>query len=205
MSEAESGLAERVSALLLAHPGVRSVRLVGSRAEGRATELSDYDLLVDADELDRLAPELPALLAPLAPLAAQWDRLSEEASYFMLVLPGGVKVDLVFDRPPTLEPPWQVSAATLPGIDAHFWDWILWLGGKQVGGRDELVASMLGGLMFDHLLRPLGVAQPPATIAEAVGGYLAARDAREAELGVRVGRALQEAVLPRLRAAGLTS
>jgi len=178
------------------------VQLVGSRAEGRATALSDVDLLVDAD-LDALAPDLVALVAPLEPLAAQWDRLSEEASYFMLVLPGGIKADLVFDLPPTLEAPWRVGAATLPRIDAHFWDWILWLGGKQLGGRDELVESMLGGIMFEHLLGPLGVARPPATIDEAVRTYLAARDAREAELGVTVGRELQEAVLPRLQAAGV--
>jgi hypothetical protein len=197
-----SDLAERVSALLTTHPAVRSVTLVGSRARGRATELSDWDVLVDAD-LEALEPGLDTLLAPLEPLAAQWDRLSEEASYYMLILPGGVKLDLVFDRPPALEPPWRVGAQTLPRIDAHFWDWILWLGGKQLGGRGELVASMLGGLMFEHLLGPLGVERPPATIDEAVRAYLAARDAREAELGVRVGRALQEAVVPRLRAAGL--
>ena len=198
----EEAVARRLSELLLEHDAVRSVRLVGSRAEGGATELSDVDLLVDAD-LAALEPELETVVAPLAPLAAQWDRLSEEASYFMLVLPGGIKVDLVFAVPPTLEPAWRVSAATLPAIDAHFWDWILWLGGKQLGGRDELVASMLGGIMFEHLLGPLGVAKPPATIDEAVRAYLAARAAREAELGVTVARALEGAVLPRLRAAGV--
>ena len=198
----EEELAWRLIELLNAHDAVRSVRLVGSRAEGHATELSDVDLLVDAD-FDELAPDLAGLVAPLEPLAAQWDRLSEEASYFMLLLPGGIKVDLVFDVPPTNEPPWQVSVGTLPAIDAHFWDWILWLGGKQLGGRDELVESMLGGLMFEYLLGPLGVAEPPATIDEAVSAYLAARDVREAGLGVTVGRELQEAVLPRLRAAGL--
>ena len=195
-------LVERLTELLRAHEAVHSVQLVGSRAQGRATTLSDVDLLVDAD-LGELRPDLGELVAPLEPLATQWDRVSEEASYFMLMLPGGIKVDLVFLVPPTLEPPWRVSASTLPGIDAHFWDWILWLGGKQLGGRDELVESMLGGLMFEHLLGPLGVAQPPATIDEAVHSYLAARDAREAELGVTVGRELQEAVLPRLRDAGL--
>jgi len=198
----EEELAWRLTELLHAHDAVRSVRLVGSRAEGGATALSDVDLLVDAD-LDALEPDLAGLVAPLEPLASQWDRLSEEASYFMLIVPGGIKVDLVFDVPPTNEPPWQVSAATLPGIDAHFWDWILWLGGKQLGGRDELVASMLGGIMFEHLLGPLGVERPPATIDRAVRAYLAARDVREAELGVTIGRELQEAVLPRLRAAGL--
>ena len=198
----EEEIERRLSELLLAHEAVRSVRLVGSRAGGRATALSDVDLLVDAD-LAELEPDLAAVVAPLEPLAAQWDRLSEEASYFMLMLLGGIKVDLVFDVPPTLEPPWQATAAALPAIDAHFWDWILWLGGKQLGGHDELVASMLGGIMFEHLLGPLGVSRPPRTIGEAVRAYLAARDAREAEFGVTVGRALQTAVLPRLRAAGV--
>ena len=198
----EEALAWRLTELLRAHDAVRSVRLVGSRAEGGATVLSDVDLLVEAD-FGALEPDLVGLVAALEPLASQWDRLSEEASYFMLLLPGGIKVDLVFDEPPTLEPPWRVSAATLPGIDAHFWDWILWLGGKQLGGRDELVASMLGGILFEHLLGPLGVERPPATIHEAVRAYIAARDAREAQLGVTVARELEEAVLPRLRAAGV--
>jgi hypothetical protein len=198
-------LVDRVTALLEAHPSVRPVRLVGSRAEGKEPALSDYDLLVDTDDLDALGPELPTLLAPLGWLAAQWDRLSEEASYYMLMLPGGIKLDLVFERAPVLEPPWVASAQTLGGIDDHFWDWILWLGGKQLGGHDDLVRAMLGGLLVEHLLGPLGVGRPPATIDEAVSAYLAARDAREAELGVRVPRALQQAVLPRLRAAGLVA
>ena len=193
----------RISELLTEHPNVLAVRLVGSRAEGRATELSDVDLLVETDDFDRLAPDLPLLLEPLRPLAEQWDRLSEEDTYYMVMLPGAVKLDLVFEREPKLEPPWEVRRDTLAAIDAHFWDWILWLGGKQLGGKHELVAAMLGGLMFEHLLAPLGVAAPPRSLDEAVAGYLSARAARESELDVCVPNPLGEAVLERLRTAGL--
>ena len=57
--------------------------------------------------------------------------------------------------------------------------------------------------MFEHLLSPLGVAQPPESIAEAVTAYREARGARERDLGAAVPRALEEAVLPRLESAGL--
>jgi len=189
-------LAERVSALLLPHPAVRAVTLVGSRSQGRATELSDWDVLVDAD-LDALEPDLDALLAPLEPLAAQWDRLSEEASYYMLVLPGGVKVDLVFDRPPKLEPPWRVSAATLPGIDAHFWDWILWLGSKALRGESRFVADELEK-MYRFLLAPVGVAVRPGSLDEAVASYVRARQHAmdSLRIGVRpeLGRQVSDAL-----------
>ena len=195
--------ADVIPRLLLEHAAVRGVRLVGSRADERATELSDWDFLVETDDPDGFAAALPGLLAPLAPLAAQWDRLSEEATYYMLILRDGTKVDVVLERPPVLEPPWQVRADTLAGLDAHFWDWILWLGGKQLGGKEKLVRSHLGGLMWDHLLEPLGVDEPPPTIAAAVDGYLEARGKRERGLGVLVLRDLGDAVLARLREAGL--
>jgi len=193
----------RLADLLRAHPAVRSVRLVGSRAESRATELSDLDLLVDTDDFGRLQGDLPRLLEPLSPLAAQWDRLSEEESCYMLMLPGGLKVDLIFERPPEVEPPWEVRAETLEGIDRHFWDWILWLGSKALRGERELVDGHLGGLMFEHLLRPLGVASPPETIAEAVAGYREALADRERDLGVDISTSLGEAVLARRRSAGI--
>src|SRR5438477_11731946 len=58
------------------HPSVRGVRLVGSRAEGRAREESDWDFLVESDDFALLADDLPALCRPFEPLAQQWDRLS---------------------------------------------------------------------------------------------------------------------------------
>jgi hypothetical protein len=96
-----------------------------------------------------------------------------------------------------------VRPETLAELDGHFWDWILWLGGKQLRGRDELVRSMLSGVMFEHLLGPLGVARPPGAIAETVAAYREARATREAEFGSVVPRQLEQAVLPRLEAAGL--
>ena len=50
------------------HASVRAVTLVGSRAEGRATELSDIDLLVETDDFERLRDELPRLVEELGRL-----------------------------------------------------------------------------------------------------------------------------------------
>jgi hypothetical protein len=98
---------------LLRGPSVHGVELVGSRRRGTATEQSDIDPPVHTVDFDQLAAALPRVeLEPLRPLAAQWDRLSEEATSYMLVLPGTIKLDLVFDRPPRLEPPWEVPRST---------------------------------------------------------------------------------------------
>jgi hypothetical protein len=185
------------------HPAVSSVELVGSRARGDPTELSDWDFLIETEDVDAVAEALPALVADAAPLAAQWDRLSEEASYFMLVLNDGTKVDFILHRPPDLQPPWVVTREALAGIDAHFWDWIVWLGGKRLRGNDKLVGVMLSQVMYDHLLAPMGATAPPATIAGAIELYSALRDARERELGVSVDRELAAAVRGRLAQAGV--
>src|SRR5438874_1691048 len=78
-------LAERIIATVAPHAAVRTIHLVGSRAEGRATEFSDWDFRVDARDFNAAARALPQLLAPLEPLAQQWDRLSPE-SCWMLIL-----------------------------------------------------------------------------------------------------------------------
>lgn len=65
-----------VVSVLRGHRLVRDVRLVGSRAAGMPTALSDWDFVIDADEPVALAVELPDLAGSLRPLAAQWDRLS---------------------------------------------------------------------------------------------------------------------------------
>jgi hypothetical protein len=123
-------LVERVRAVLLSDPNVTSVDLVGSRSLGTETALSDWDIQIAAIDVDGLMATLPSLTEQLKPLAAQWDRLSSRPVY-MLILPGGIKVDLFSDdRPRTNEPPWQPQSDDLRAIDAHFWDWILWLGGK---------------------------------------------------------------------------
>jgi hypothetical protein len=179
------------------HPAVCDVQLVGSRAEGRAIERSDWDFGVDASDFSAAAEALPGLLAPLDPLAEQWDRLSLQQCW-MLMLRGPVKVDLIFpDEPHALEPPWQVNAATLEGIDAHFWDWVLWLGSKDARGKHEVVATELEKL-FSHLLRPLGVSSQPSSIAEAVAAYSVGRQRAERALGVAIPRELEREVAPAL-------
>jgi hypothetical protein len=94
-----------------------------------ATLLSNWDFTVTAADFEDLEDALPLLTGPLRPVVAQWDRLSRTRCY-MLILAGPAKVDLIFDRPHPIQPPWQVTAATLPRIDDHFWDWALWLRSK---------------------------------------------------------------------------
>lgn len=176
---------------------MRRIELGGSRAEGRATEWSDWDFLVVARDLDAIAQALPGLLAPLEPLVQQWDRLSREWCW-MLILRGPVKIDLIFpEEPHEDEPPWEPRADTLGAIDDHFWDWMLWLKGKEAAGKQELVAAELEKL-FVHLLGPLGAESRPASIAEAVGAYRAARDRAEQRFGVALRRDVEGAVMPAL-------
>jgi Nucleotidyltransferase domain len=178
----------------LRHPSISSVKLVGSRATGLATPLSDWDFAVVTDRFEDVARALPALVAELGPLAQQWDRISVYPCY-MLMLAGPVKVDLIFpDEPYESFPPWTVSAETLDGIDQHFWDWILWLVSKREKREDELVRRELIK-MRDHLLGPLGVDRVPSSIEVAVERYRAARDEREREFDVKVSRRREREVL----------
>ena len=184
-----------VRAVLLPHPDIRAVELVGSRAGGSPTPSSDWDFVVVTERFDEVARALPALVAELEPLGQQWDRISAYPCY-MLLLAGPVKVDLIFpDEPFESLPPWTVSAETLDGIDQHFWDWILWLASKREKREDELVRRELIKLR-DHLLGPLGVDRVPGSIEAAVEGYRAARDEREREFGVEVSRRREREVLP---------
>jgi hypothetical protein len=184
---------ERVATALAAHPAVKSVELAGSRAEGRATEHSDWDFLVATDHFEDLVADLPGLVAELEPLAQQWDRLSPSWCY-MLILRGPVKVDLIFpDEPHLDDPPWRPDRENLAALDAHFWDWTLWLSSKVASGKDELVDGELDKL-FGHLLGPLGATARPSTIGEAVDAYREAREQLEAKLGVTVPRDLEQEV-----------
>jgi len=190
-------LEQRVLGLLRNHPAVQSVELVGSRAEGHANERSDWDFRVVTDAFERLAPALPGLLAPLDPIAQQWDRLSDHPCW-MLMLAGPVKIDLIFaEETKEPGPPWAPTAENLPDIDAHFWDWILWLGSKEAAGKHELLRKELQKL-FDNLLAPLGADRPPLSIADAIATYREARDQAEARLGVKVPRTLEAEVGPAL-------
>jgi hypothetical protein len=181
-------LDDRVIAVVGAHPAVRRIELAGSRAEGRATELSDWDFLVETDHFEDLAADLPTVVAELEPLAQQWDRLSPSWCY-MLMLRGPVKVDLIFPEEPHLDdPPWRPDADNLAALDAHFWDWMLWLRAKEASGKSELVESELQKL-FGHLLGPLGAEKAPASVAEAVEAYRSLR-AEPTELEEEVAPAL---------------
>jgi len=187
-------IAASIESVLLPHPAIGGIELVGSRADGSPTPLSDWDFVVVTDRLDDVTRALPSLVAELDPLAQQWDRISRYPCY-MLMLEGPVKVDLIFpDEPYESLPPWIVSADTLDGIDQHFWDWILWLASKREKGRDDLVRSELVK-MRDHLLWPMGVDRVPGSIEAAVERYRSARDEWERELGIEVSRRREREVL----------
>jgi predicted nucleotidyltransferase len=191
-------LVETVVAAVSPHPAVESIELVGSRAEGRATKWSDWDFAVRARDFGAVADALPGLLEPLDPLVQQWDRLSDQYCW-MLILRGPAKVDFIFpDEPYAKRGPWQPGPDTLAGIDDHFWDWMLWLRAKEAAGKEERVASELEKL-FGNLLGPLGVEAPPSSIAEAVDSYLTARDRAERRFGRVVSRDVEQAVAPSLR------
>lgn len=195
MCRALDDIAAFVKTVLLPHPSIRSVELVGSRATGSPTPLSDWDFEVETDDFGVVARALPALVSALEPLAQQWDRISAYPCY-MLMLSGPVKVDLIFPGEPYESlPPWTVSADTLDGIDQHFWDWILWLASKREKGKDDLIRRELGK-MSEHLLRPLGVDAVPSSIDAALESYRSARDEREREFGLEVSRRREREVLP---------
>jgi hypothetical protein len=153
---------------------------------------SDWDFKVTTSAFAEVQERLPALAARLIPVAAQWDRLSSTWCY-MLILAGPVKVDLIFTEPHSVQPAWHVTAATLPGIEAHFWDWMLWLSAKQHAGKADLVAAELGKL-HEHLLAPLGIQAEPTTLGQAIADYRAARRTCEQRLRCRVSRVIEQAV-----------
>lgn len=191
----DEDLEARVRHALTGRAHVRGVKLVGSRAEGTPSPLSDWDFVVETEDFDAVARDLPHAVAELDPIAQQWDRISDDPCY-MLMLSGPVKVDLIFPGEPyTSLPPWTVSPETLDGIDEHVWDWVLWLASKREKGEDELVRRELAK-MSDHLLGQMGADQVPGSIPEAVAAYRMLRDRREREFGVRVTRVREREVLP---------
>jgi hypothetical protein len=190
-------VAARVTEVIGPAPNVRRVELVGSRARGKAPALSDWDFRLQTDDGGTLARDLPVLVLPLEPLAAQWDRLTERATY-MVMLAGAVKVDLFpGNERRALEAPWEPTPSNLIAIDAHFWDWAVWLGGKVLAGKTDLVAEELRK-MQRHLLGPLGVTSPPATVEEAVAAYQLARDQLERRWEISVPRRLGDDVMAAL-------
>jgi predicted nucleotidyltransferase len=190
-----------VPAALEKHPAVRETRLGGSRAAGRAHELSDWDFLVLTGDFPAVAGDLHELVAPLGPLSELWDPYSDVACY-MLMLRGPTKIDLIFpSEKREWSPAWEPRPGTLETIDTHFWDWILWLEQKRRGGRTSQLEKSLGD-MFELLLRPMGVTDKPRSVVAAVAAYLQAREGLETRYGVRVPRALEEEVRPVVASAG---
>jgi hypothetical protein len=185
-----------VQAALEPHPAVDSVTLAGSRARGTETPLSDWDFQVETNDFEALGRALPQLVDPLDPLSRQWDRYSPHPTY-MLMLRGPLKLDLLFlGRVNDPRGPWIATPDTLPGIDDHFWDWVLWLKSKQ--HRVELSRSQRL-LMHTQLLGPVGAPRPPTGVEDAVTLYLEARTRAERVFGVRVDRTLGDEVLKALQ------
>jgi hypothetical protein len=178
-------LDEVVRAALLVDPIVERVTLVGSRARGDPTPLSDWDFEVTGAQPRRIATRLRRLAGGLHPLAAGWDPNGERPTY-QLLLAGARKVDLILPglRQPAEGGIHRVARETLRAIDHHFWDWVLWLGSKQLRGETERVRAELTA-MHRQLLAPLGVTSVPASIAEAVAGYRAGLVAACRRLGAR--------------------
>jgi hypothetical protein len=133
---------EGIRTAVLGDPQVRSVKLIGSRAAGTATELSDWDYRIESADPGAVASRLPALIAGLRPLARQWDPLASTPVY-MIILPGAVKADLFPGAWASMLPVsgTRTGWAGLGDIDAHFWDWNLWLAAKRLRGRDEVESS----------------------------------------------------------------
>ena len=197
----EPDVVRTIREALEASEAVSSVVLGGSRARGGATALSDWDIYVEG-EPEAMMTTIPPLVASFAPLASFWEPLSEEAGY-MVVAAGPTKVDVFpLGARRHIQPPWRLNADSLPKIDAHFWDWTLWLGGKALRGEWSRVAAELDK-MYGFLLAPVGVAVAPTSLDEAVASYLRARrDAADslrvgvdAELGRQVSEALRRHAL----------
>ncbi|WP_067459205.1 nucleotidyltransferase domain-containing protein [Actinomadura macra] len=200
------GIADYIAGSVLAHPTVRQVELAGSRARGTATELSDWDFHVFVEDFGHIASDLPELARPRNPLAAQWDPLGDVASY-LLIFPGPTKIDLLFpDVPRRSNPPWRAGPDTLAAMDAHFWDWTLWLVSKRRRGMTDRVRGELLR-MSRHILEPLGIPSVPPSLEEAVARYIRARDRLETRYGLRLPRQLEQEVLPLVhyRPSGLAS
>jgi hypothetical protein len=176
---------------------VGALTLGGSRAKGTATALSDWDLYLEGEPA-KLMAEIPGLMAPLRPLAAFWEPLSQDAGY-MMVMDGPVKIDLFpIGCRRSLQPPWEPGRATLSGMDGHYWDWMLWLGSKALRHQDELVSDELVKMQW-FLLGPLGVKRTPADLQDAVALYLNARALASERLKTSVSKGLGRQVLAALR------
>lgn len=177
------------------NPHVAVVELIGSRARGDATPFSDWDFRIKVHDFASFSNEISLLVAPMLPLAQQWDRLSETKCY-MLIVPGPTKVDFLFpDEPNKKSSPWRVDKSSLTEMDVHFWDWMLWLASKEFRGNEQLVQCELQKL-FNHLLKPMLVEAVPESISDAIEVYKTARGHWESKLEISTSRELQNEVEP---------
>jgi len=195
-------LVERAISTVSRHPSVTSVELAGSRSRGTHEDLSDWDFAVETPDFESVARDLPTLVEPLEPLAAQWEPLGHFPVY-MLLLRGPTKVEYLFlELSQEAKAPVKPSKEALPAIDAHFWDWIWWLATKSSVGRDDVVEQHFPKL-YRHLLEPMGADTAPDSIEAAVRGYLVRRGELERQYGLEVSRALEEEVRRGIRRLGL--
>jgi predicted nucleotidyltransferase len=186
-------LVDTAIAAVAEHPAVLAVELAGSRARGTHEELSDWDFAVTTSDFGAVARDMPRLVIPLQPLGEQWEPLGHFPVYQVL-LRGPTKVEYLFlEQSQKAAPPVTPSPSTLVAIDTHFWDWMWWIATKASIGRDDLVNEHLSQL-YEHLLRPMGVADKPTTIEAAITSYLARRGRLEEDYGVVVPRALETEV-----------
>jgi hypothetical protein len=186
--------------LLKKHTSVRRVDLTGSRLAGGAAWWSDWDFLVEVTDFGAVSVALPALTKRLEPLSHLWDPLSLHAVY-MMILKGPTRVDVIFNRPHQQEPPWIINSDTIALVNSHFWDWILWLAGKEARGTKNMVTKELEK-MYGHLLAPLGCARSPGSIEEAVRDYLAAFKRQKSRFHTEVDPALGIEVIKGLKMMG---
>jgi len=186
--------------LLIKHPAVSQVTLTGSRLRGDATEWSDWDFLVETDNFQKVAQDLPTLIKKLEPLSQLWDPLSSHMIY-MFILRGPIKVDIVFDLPHQKEPPWTISHDTIAIINNHFWDWILWIACKATHGRKDIVDVELKK-MSKYLLEPLGCTKIPDSVEEAVRCFTSTIKKQQNLHGTTVNTTLRKEVINGLKAMG---
>ncbi len=193
-------IAAVIPQLVMNHPAVSSVALTGSRLRGNTTEWSDWDFLVETTNFEAVSAALPALTESLNPLTHLWDPLSRHAVY-MMILRGPVKIDLIFDRPQQRKPAWTASDGTLAMINSHFWDWILWIAGKEASGKEGVSVKEFQK-MYDYLLAPLGCTRTPGSVEEAVKCYLAAFQKQKSLLHLDISPALETEVIKGLKKMG---
>ena len=190
--------------LVAGHPAVKHVELAGSRSRGTHEVLSDWDFAVTTADFASVARVMPALVAPMHPLGAQWEPMGHFPVYQVL-LRGPTKVEYLFlDHSQGAIPAREPGPKTLAPIDTHFWDWIWWIATKASVGREDLVAEHLPQL-FEHLLRPIGLTEAPAGIDAAITAFIGRRDELERKYGIRVSRALEDEVRTGVRRLGLAS